>query len=159
MPPTRIVRRSTVEFLSRDYDVLRDLLVRYGETSPAEPEKQRVLLARIREELEFHLRIEQSLFYPALARAVPAESRERIRAAEQEHRVVTELLAGLLHGSTRQETVVSLTQVLSGHLERLAERDRREVFPLAMELRSETLGRLLEEMQTLRGRLENGLER
>ena len=87
------------------------------------------LAATIFEELEVHTRIEEELFYPAVAKA-NEEIHELVTEGIEEHHVVDEIMAEAKQLGPADEAWAAKMKVLIENVEHHAEEEEQELFPL-----------------------------
>jgi iron-sulfur cluster repair protein YtfE (RIC family) len=104
---------------------------------------------RLKNALTTHTRLEEQIFYPALANF--DETGGLVQTAYEEHETVDELLADLSGLSPTAEEWIELIAVLKENLEHHIEQEE-ELFPRAEELlgqgRLRELGRQMEELKS-----------
>jgi hemerythrin-like domain-containing protein len=105
---------------------------------------------KLHQALKLHSRMEEEIFYPALASL--AETRELIAEAYQEHEQVDELLVQLSSQSPNEEEFQDDLAELRIDLEHHIEEEETEIFPQAEQLlglqQLEEMGR---QMQAIKG--------
>jgi hemerythrin superfamily protein len=109
------------------------------------------LFATLKEELDIHTRIEETVFYPALERA--DETHDITLEAFEEHRVVKRLLKELDELAKDDETWGAKLKVLQENVEHHVEEEEGEMFKKAKKVLSE------EEQEALGGRMERAKEK
>jgi hemerythrin superfamily protein len=77
-----------LELLQQDHRTVKELL--HMATESDDPKKQRQLFREIRTELETHTRLEETIFYPAMAEH--EELKEMVLESIEEHKRVKTLL-------------------------------------------------------------------
>lgn len=128
------------DVLFEHHKVLRGLCKDISALPPASDERRQVL-DELLMELDIHMRIEDDLFYPAVAAAS-----ELVAIAHAEHRQVWEQLAALLRTPPTaphyEQEWHSFVTVLDAH----ADEEERDLCPAPVDLSKEMLDELGEEM-------------
>jgi hemerythrin superfamily protein len=118
-----------LELLHQDHQTVKELLQEAKESD--DPKKQRQLFRDIRTELETHARLEETIFYPAMAEH--EELKEMVRESIEEHKQVKTLLRdmGRLPSSkSGSEKFKAKLKVLYDNMEHHAEEEEEgKMFP------------------------------
>lgn len=141
---------NAIDLLTRDHEVVRDLLSDLSETTDRATKRRQDLLEKIGRELRVHAKIEEEIFYPALRDAARNKEQQKlVHEALEEHRAVEELVLPDLE-KTKVDTVQfgGRAKVLKDLVEHHAEEEEQEMFEQARELLSE------EELQELGARMQ-----
>jgi hypothetical protein len=154
MTDTRVVSRSPMDLLREDYRVLRDLIVEAEQLAPEETAQKSRLYSRIKSEFASHTRLEEKVFYPAVARMKEQGGQERIGVAIQEHRLAEALIAALDRTSPRENRFDAILRLLASHIGRLEEQDEGFLFPLAERMSRASRNDLMQRMEEFRSRDE-----
>jgi hemerythrin superfamily protein len=145
-----------LELLHQDHQTVKELLREAKESD--DPKKQRKLFREIRTELETHARLEEAIFYPAMAEH--EELKEIVLESIEEHKQVKTLLRemGRLPSSKNGgEKFKAKLKVLNDNVEHHAEEEEEgKMFPEVRKLLDhaelEELGEELENAKNKRTR-------
>jgi hemerythrin superfamily protein len=134
-----------LELLKKDHQKVKQLLTQAKETE--DRKEQRQLFKEIRAELDTHARIEESIFYPAVAEH--EELKETILESIEEHKQVKTLLREMARLGSTSEKFKAKLKVLADNVEHHAEEEEEQVmFPKVRKLmNSSELGELGEELE------------
>jgi hemerythrin superfamily protein len=147
---------NALELLQQDHKTVKELLRTAKETD--DPKKQRQLFRDIRTELETHARLEETIFYPAMAEH--EELKEMVLESIEEHKQVKTLLRDmgrLTSSKTSNEKFKAKLKVLNDNVEHHAEEEEEgKMFPQVRKLvdraELEQLGEELENAKNKRSR-------
>jgi hemerythrin superfamily protein len=145
-----------LELLQQDHQTVKELLRAAKESD--DPKKQRQLVRDIRTELETHARLEETIFYPAMAEH--EELKDMVLESIEEHKQVKTLLRdmGRLSSSkSSSEKFKAKLKVLNDNVEHHAEEEEEgKMFPQVRKLLDhaelEELGEELENAKNKRTR-------
>ena len=132
--------------LKADQKKVADLLEQIDSTTERGIKTREDLFKRLKNELDVHTRIEETIFYPALEEEV--ETRDITLEAFEEHRLVKQLLSELESMDKGDEQWTAKFTVLKENIEHHVEEEEHEMFKKARKVLSE------EDLQTLGSRLE-----
>jgi hemerythrin-like domain-containing protein len=140
---------NAIDILKEDHDRVKDLLSELEETSNRATTQRTDLLAKIAEELEVHMKIEEQVFYPAFkAAAEKSEEREMFFEAKEEHRVLDFELPRVQKTDPSTDDFAAHAKVLKELVEHHVKEEEKEMFPKAKKLMSsdelEALGEKME---------------
>ena len=120
-----------LELLKKDHQAVKDLFKR-AETNKDE-EQQKRLFEQIKTELEIHTRIEESVFYPALAER--EELKDMVLESLEEHKQVKTLLREMENLTSNSEKFEPKLKVLMENVEHHAEEEEEgNMFPKVRKL-------------------------
>lgn len=135
------------ELLKTDHKTVAGLLEKIDQTTERGVKTREELFTRVKNELDVHARIEETIFYPALEEA--EETRDITLEALEEHRIVKQLLAELESMSKDDEQWTAKFTVLKENIEHHVEEEEGEMFKKARKVLSadeaEELGARLEQ--------------
>ncbi len=134
------------QVLIAHHEVLRGLLTRLAATTDAQGRRRRRLLDELVAELGVHVRIEDELFYPAVAQVTPL-----LAISQAEHRTIDDQLAVVLRTDTAGPEFLTEVTMLAATLEHHAGEEEREMFPQSHALGEaalESLGARMQARQT-----------
>lgn len=114
---------------------------------------RRELMDQVADALKLHTRLEEEVFYPAVAELGTQKAREMVMEAFEEHHVVDLVLAELPKVDPEDERFEAKMTVLSELVEHHVEEEESEMFKLAQKLGSEELKELGERMEEMAGRM------
>lgn len=140
---------AVVEVLCAEHEQIRTLFVTYA--AMMKPHTRRILATRTFEALERHVRLEQHIFYPALAAVTGREGRREIALRLQEHRQVTALLQEVRALDAAAPGFDAAFHMLIEHMDPLIDAEENIIFLLAnkqLATRDENLLRAIEEFRT-----------
>ena len=132
--------------LKNDHQKVAGILEKLEETTERALKTREELFAQLKNELDIHANIEETIFYPVLEKA--EESRDIALEAFEEHRIVKQLLAELEASSKDDEEWTAKFTVLKENIEHHVEEEEGEMFKKARKVLSE------EEIETLGTRME-----
>jgi hemerythrin-like domain-containing protein len=132
--------------LKNDHKKVAGILEKLEETTERALKTREDLFAQLKNELDIHANIEETIFYPVLKKA--EESRDITLEAFEEHRIVKQLLAELEQSSKDDEQWTAKFTVLKENIEHHVEEEEGEMFTKARKVLSE------EEIETLGTRME-----
>jgi hypothetical protein len=134
-----------LELLKQDHKNVKDLFEQAEEAEGDELEK---ICERIKNELEMHAHIEETIFYPAMEKH--DELKDMVQEAREEHQEIKSLLEEM---SSDQDEIESKLEELMETVEHHAEDEEEgEMFPKIRELvDAQELQRLGEQLQTAKG--------
>jgi hemerythrin superfamily protein len=111
------------------------------------------LFAQIKQELDIHARIEETIFYPSIKKA--AATREIVLEGFEEHHVIKLLLKELESMPVDTEEWAAKMKVLQENVEHHVEEEEGEMFQKARDVLSESeINQLGEQMQELKTQLK-----
>ncbi len=136
------------QVLIEHHNVLRALSKEITGT-PAESAERQQRVDDLMVELDIHMRIEDDLFYPAVAAAGPL-----VAVAHAEHRQVSDRLAAFLRTNPTDPAYEGHWQAFVTTLDAHAEEEERDLFPPPVEITADELdglgNRMLEQMDEVR---------
>jgi len=136
------------QVLTEHHDVLRALCKKITAT-PAETADRQDRVDELMAELDIHMRIEDELFYPAVAAAS-----ELVAIAHAEHRQVSDQLAVFLRTPPTAPEYDAEWQAFVTTLDAHAEEEERDLFPPPVQMSDDALdelgNRMLARMDQLR---------
>ena len=151
------------QLLKEDHQKVDGLFKQLEPTTERAEKTRTELFGKLKEELDIHTKIEESVFYPAIKQA--AETREMVLEGFEEHHVVKLLLNELDSLPVDTEQWTAKLKVLQENVEHHVEEEEQEMFQKARQVLSEDeieqLGARMEEMkQDLKaGKMEDRLQK
>jgi hemerythrin superfamily protein len=130
------------QLLRGDHATVKQLFRRFEKAGDRALETKQRLFSEIEHALEIHAKIEEEIFYPAVANEVPAGD-DLVHEAIEEHNVVKTLLGEIASMSPDDEQYDAKVKVLVENVEHHIEEEEGEMFPKAErlpELRQRELG-------------------
>ena len=128
------------QFLKREHNALKRLFVELRRTRPRAHRKRRELVERIATDLDIHARIEDELFYPAIAEL--PDARHIVSEARADHEAVADVLRELQAldpgDAAANDKALELREIVIAH----ATDEELDVFPLAERLGAEQLAEI-----------------
>ncbi|MBD0369556.1 MAG: hemerythrin domain-containing protein [Pyrinomonadaceae bacterium] len=134
------------ELLKKDHKKVSDLFKQLEETTERAVKTREELFGKLKEELDIHARIEETIFYPAIKEA--EETHEITLEAIEEHNVVKQLLSELDSLPVSDETWTAKLTVLKENVEHHVEEEEGEMFKGARDVLS------AEQVEELGARME-----
>jgi iron-sulfur cluster repair protein YtfE (RIC family) len=131
--------------LKADHKKVAGILEKLDSTTERGVKTREELFTQLKTELDVHARIEETIFYPALAEA--DETRDITLEAFEEHRLVKQLLSELESMPKDDEQWTAKFTVLKENVEHHVEEEEGEMFPKARKVlgeEAETLGTRME---------------
>jgi hemerythrin superfamily protein len=120
-----------LELLKKDHQAVKDLFKR-AETNKDEKQQKR-LFEQIKTELETHTRIEETIFYPAMAER--DELKDMVLESLEEHKQVKTLLREMENLTSNSEKFEPKLKVLMENVEHHAEEEEEgNMFPKVRKL-------------------------
>lgn len=132
--------------LKKDHEKVAGILDKLEGTTERALKTREELFTQLKNELDIHTNIEETIFYPVLEKA--EESRDITLEAFEEHRIVKQLLAELEASAKDDEVWTAKFTVLKENIEHHVEEEEGEMFKKARKVLSE------EEIETLGTRME-----
>lgn len=132
--------------LKADHKTVAGILEKIDSTTERGVKTREELFTRLKNELEVHTRIEETIFYPALEEE--KETRDITLEAFEEHRLVKQLLNELESMSKDDEQWTAKFTVLKENIEHHVEEEEDEMFKKARKVLSE------EDIENLGSRME-----
>jgi hemerythrin superfamily protein len=137
------------QLLKEDHQKVSGLFQQIEPTTERAEKTRTELFAQLKQELDVHAKIEESIFYPAIKQA--AETREIVLEGFEEHHVIKMLLKELDSMPVDTEQWTAKFKVLKENVEHHVEEEEGEMFQKAREVLSEDdvnrLGAQMEEMK------------
>jgi len=121
------------ELLTNDHRKVSAIFEQLEQTSDVTT--RQTLFAQVKQELDLHAYVEETLFYPKLKEA--AETREIILEAYEEHQEVKDLLTEMQGLSPDGDEWSDLLQELKESVEHHVDEEENEMFPQAREVLSQ----------------------
>jgi hemerythrin-like domain-containing protein len=123
------------QLLKEDHQKVSGLFQQLEPTTERAEKTRTELFAKLKEELDIHAKIEESIFYPSIKQA--AETREIVLEGFEEHHVIKMLLGELDSLPVDTEQWTAKLKVLQENVEHHVEEEESEMFPKAREVLSE----------------------
>ena len=142
------------QLLKEDHQKVSGIFQQLEPTTERAEKTRTELFARLRDELDVHARIEETVFYPAIKQA--AETREIVLEGFEEHHVVKLLLKELESVPVDTEQWTAKLKVLKENVEHHVEEEEQEMFQKARQVLSEEqINQLGEQMEEEKKRLQS----
>ena len=139
------------QLLKEDHQKVSGIFQQLEPTTERAEKTRTELFARLKEELDIHAKIEESIFYPSIKQA--AETREIVLEGFEEHHVVKMLLKELEAVPVDTEQWTAKLKVLQENVEHHVEEEEGEMFQKARGVLSE------EQINDLGARMEEEKKR
>ncbi len=137
------------QLLKEDHQKVSGIFQQLEPTTERAEKTRTELFAKLKQELDVHAQIEETIFYPAIKQA--AETRELVFEGFEEHHVVKMLLRELEATPVDTEQWTAKLKVLKENVEHHVEEEEEEMFQKARQVLSEEqindLGAQMEEMK------------
>jgi len=137
------------QLLKEDHQKVSGIFQQLEPTTERAEKTRTELFAKLKEELDIHARIEETIFYPAIKQA--AETREIVLEGFEEHHVIKMLLKELEAVPVDTEQWTAKLKVLQENVEHHVEEEEGEMFQKARQVLSEEeinqLGVKMEELK------------
>ncbi|HEX8502501.1 MAG TPA: hemerythrin domain-containing protein [Pyrinomonadaceae bacterium] len=141
------------QLLKEDHQKVSGIFQQLEPTTERAEKTRTELFARLRDELDIHARVEETVFYPAIKQA--AETREIVLEGFEEHHVVKLLLKELDSLPVDTEQWTAKLKVLQENVEHHVEEEEGEMFQKARQVLSEEdIDRLGSEIEEEKKRLQ-----
>ena len=138
MSDTRIRVPQATDLLKEDHRKVRRLFQEYGKLAEDDVASKASLFESLYQELTIHGRVEEEIFYPAIAEAVEdEETADLIEEAREAHEEVKMLLEEMTDLSPGEETFEAKMTALRENVERHVEEEEKELFPCFKDLEDE----------------------
>ena len=136
-----------ITLLKTDHEKVAGIFEKLEETTERAETTREELFTKLKQELDLHAHVEETIFYPVLKKA--EETREITMEGIQEHHVVKVLLRELEAMEVTSETWTAKLKVLKENVEHHVEEEEDEMFKKARTVLSteqlEELGALIEQ--------------
>jgi hypothetical protein len=136
-----------ITLLKTDHEKVSGIFEKLEETTERAEKTREELFTKLKQELDLHAHVEETIFYPVLKKA--EETREITMEGLQEHHVVKVLLRELEAMEVTSETWTAKLKVLKENVEHHVEEEEDEMFKKARTVLStdqlEELGALIEQ--------------
>ncbi|HYE13443.1 MAG TPA: hemerythrin domain-containing protein [Pyrinomonadaceae bacterium] len=123
------------QLLKEDHQKVSGIFQQLEPTTENAIKTRQELFARLKQELDIHAHIEETIFYPSIKRE--AETREIVLEGFEEHRVVKTLLGELEGMDVGAEEWAAKLKVLKENVEHHVEEEEGEMFQKARQVLSE----------------------
>ena len=137
------------QLLKEDHQKVSGIFQQLEPTTERAEKTRTELFAKLKEELDIHAKIEESILYPSIKQA--AETREIVLEGFEEHHVIKLLLKELEAVPVDTEQWTAKLKVLQENVEHHVEEEEGEMFQSAREVLTEDeinqLGTEMEEMK------------
>ena len=138
---------NAIELLKADHEKVSGIFEKLEDTTERAEKTREELFTKLKQELDLHAHIEETIFYPVLKKA--DETRDITMEGIQEHHVVKVLLRELDAMGVGSETWTAKLKVLKENVEHHVEEEEEDMFKGAREVlgneRLEELGALMEQ--------------
>ena len=135
-----------ITLLKADHEKVSGIFEKLEETTERAEKTREELFTKLKQELDVHSHIEETIFYPVLKKS--EETRDITMEGIQEHHVVKVLLRELDAMGVTSETWTAKLKVLKENVEHHVEEEEEDMFKKAREVLSkeqlEELGALME---------------
>jgi len=146
------------QLLKEDHQKVSGIFQQIEPTTERAEKTRTELFAQLKQALDIHARIEETIFYPSIKRA--AETREVVLEGFEEHHVIKMLLKELeaMHVDTEQWS--AKIKVLQENVEHHVEEEEGEMFQKARDVLSEDeINQLGEQLEELKKQLQQQMKK
>jgi hemerythrin-like domain-containing protein len=141
------------QLLKEDHQKVSGIFQQLEPTTERAEKTRTELFAKLRQELDVHTQIEETIFYPAIRQA--SETRQIVLEGFEEHAVVKMLLGELEETDVTSEQWTAKFKVLKENVEHHVEEEEGEMFQKARQVLSEDeINRLGEQMEEMKKQLQ-----
>jgi len=141
------------QLLKQDHQTVSGIFQQLEPTTERAEKTRTELFAKLKEELDIHAQIEETIFYPAIKQA--AETREIVLEGFEEHHVIKTLLGELDSMPVDTEEWAAKLKVLQENVEHHVEEEEGEMFQKARQvITEEEINELGERMEELKNQLK-----
>jgi hemerythrin superfamily protein len=130
---------NVIELLKKDHDTVEELFKSFEAAKEKEDDSRQEIAHQICRELTVHATVEEELFYPAVdqkAETDDEETQEKVKEADEEHRLVKVLVAEIEGMDTSDDHFDAKVKVLKDVVEHHVEEEEGELFPKTRKLMS-----------------------
>jgi iron-sulfur cluster repair protein YtfE (RIC family) len=122
-----------IALLKEDHEKVAELFDEFEEVEESEGDKDEKvrLFEQIKEELETHTRIEETIFYPACEKF--EELKDMVKESLQEHKKVKMLLSELSSMNDNSEVFGTKVKELQDNVEHHVEEEEDDLFPKVLD--------------------------
>ncbi len=140
---------NAIQLLKDDHKKVSALFEQLEPTTERAEKTREELFGKLKQELDIHAKIEESIFYPAIKQA--AETRDIVMEGFEEHHVIKILLKELDSMPVGTEQWTAKLKVLKENVEHHVEEEEGEMFPKSKDVletqQIDQLGAQMEEMK------------
>lgn len=146
------------QLLKEDHQKVSGIFQQIEPTTERAEKTRTELFAQLKQELDIHARIEETIFYPSIKRA--AETREIVLEGFEEHHVIKMLLKELEAMPVDTEEWAAKVKVLKDNVEHHVEEEEGEMFQKARDVLSEDeINRLGGQMEEMKKQLQQQMKK
>jgi len=146
------------QLLKEDHQKVSGIFQQIEPTTERAEKTRTELFAQLKQELDIHARIEETIFYPSIKRA--AETREIVLEGFEEHHVIKMLLKELEAMPVDTEEWAAKIKVLKDNVEHHVEEEEGEMFQKARDVLSEDeINRLGGQMEEMKKQLQQQMKK
>ena len=157
MTDTKLRAPRATDVLKEDHERLKALFADYEEFADDSALTKQGIFEEILRALAVHVRIEEEIFYPAIAGRGPrGDGRDVVEEALEEHRIVKALLAEMFELAPDSPDFDATMQALEESVRRHADEEEKEIFPLFATLDAEKRDEVSEAQERRRAELNLG---
>ena len=143
---------NAIQLLKEDHKKVSGIFEQLEPTTERAEKTREELFGKLKQELDIHAKIEESIFYPAIKQA--AETRDIVMEGFEEHHVIKVLLKELDESPVGTEQWTAKLKVLKENVEHHVEEEEGEMFPKAKDvLEAEQINQLGARMEELKKQL------
>ena len=160
MADSKVRTPKATSLLRDDHKKVKQLFASYEELENGNDAEREKLFQEIRTELSIHSRIEEEIFYPAVAMAEDKEARKLVQEALEEHKIVTTLLEEINSLRTNDDAeCAGKMKALKDNVLHHAKEEEDEIFPIFEDLQKHQQTTVAEQLMARKKELEDeGIE-
>lgn len=144
---------NAIQLLKEDHKKVSSIFEQLEPTTERAEKTREELFGKLKQELDIHAKIEETIFYPAIKQA--AETHDIVLEGFEEHHVIKTLLKELDESPVGTEQWGAKLKVLKENVEHHVEEEEGEMFPKSKEvLEAEQLDQLGAQMEELKKQLQ-----
>ena len=145
------------QLLKEDHKKVSGIFQELEPTTERAEKTREGLFGKLKQELDIHARIEESIFYPAIKQA--AETRQIVLEGFEEHHVIKLLLKELESMPVDTEQWAAKLKVLQENVEHHVEEEEGEMFQKARDvLEEERINQLGAQMEEMKAQLQQQIK-
>ena len=153
MADTKIRTRKATALLREDHRKVKKLFAEFEKLEESDTAEMARIFEEVKKELTVHAQIEEEIFYPAIEKAEDEEAKELTLEANEEHRLVKQLIQELSGMTADEELFCAKMKVLKDNVLHHAEEEESEIFPIFEGLDKEEQDRIAEQLNARKNEL------
>jgi hemerythrin superfamily protein len=155
MADTKIRTRKATALLKEDHRKVKKLFAEFEKLEESDTAEMARIFEEVKTELTIHAQIEEEIFYPAIEKAEDEEAKELTLEAQEEHRLVKQLIQELSGMTADEELFCAKMKVLKDNVLHHAEEEESEIFPIFEDLDKEEQDQIAEQLNARKNELSS----